>query len=81
MYPALMDLLVTLRYIHIKIEELYNNSQNSNAIYIYTYSNDFLFIWDSQDCLRDLKQTNGLNVHILACIFDNCLVYLFSMDF
>ena len=36
MYPALTDLLVTIRYIHIKIDELYNNSQNSNAIYIYT---------------------------------------------
>ena len=43
MYPALTDLLVTFRCIHIKIEELYNNSQNSNAIYIYTYSNNFLF--------------------------------------
>ena len=38
MYPALTDLLVTFRYTHIKIEELYN-SQNLNAIYIYTYSN------------------------------------------
>ena len=36
MYPALTDLLVTFRYIHIKIEELYNNSQNLNGIYIYT---------------------------------------------
>ena len=43
MYPAHTDLLVTFRYTHIKIEELYNNSQNLNAIYIYTYSNDFLF--------------------------------------
>ena len=43
MYPAFTDLLVTFKYMHIKIEELYNNGQNSNAIYIYTYSNDFLF--------------------------------------
>ena len=55
MYPALTDLLVTFRCIHIKIEELYNNSYNSNAIYIYTYSNDFLF---SHSQWIDIPQRN-----------------------
>ena len=55
-------LLVTFRYIHIKIEEIYN-SQNSNAIYIYTYSNDFLFSHS------ELTYRNVMFQHLCDIIF------------
>ena len=75
MYPALTDLLVTFRYTHIKIEELYNNSQNLNAIYIYTYSNDFLFSHS------ELTYRNVIFQHLCDIIFLSLSSSFISLKF
>ena len=74
MYPALTDLLVTFRYTHIKIEELYN-SQNLNAIYIYTYSNDFLFSHS------ELTYRNVIFQHLCNIIFLSLSSSFISLKF
>ena len=73
MYPALTDLLVTIRYIHIKIEKLYNNSQNLNAIY--TYSNDFLFSHS------ELTYRNVIFQHLCDIIFLSLSSSFISLKF